>query len=57
MGYVAHRLFGRPHELRLAVQLAAGASASTVVNSLERLGVPIHSFGLGDGTRSTCCSS
>ena len=45
----ARRLFERPHELRPAVQLAAGASTSTVVNSLERLGVRIRSFELGDG--------
>jgi hypothetical protein len=47
--FVLQLLFERPRELRLAVQLAAGASASTLVNSLERLGVRIHSFELGDG--------
>jgi hypothetical protein len=46
--FVLQLLFERPYELRRAVQLAAGASASTVVNSLERLGVRIHSFELGD---------
>jgi hypothetical protein len=47
--FVLQLLFERPPELRLAVQLAAGASASAVVNWLERLGVRIHSFELGDG--------
>jgi putative Mg2+ transporter-C (MgtC) family protein len=45
---IARRLFERPHEYRLAVQLAAGSSASTVVQALERLGVRIESFEVGD---------
>ena len=36
--YVARRLFDRPHEHRLAVQLTAGATAANVVDALERLG-------------------
>jgi len=46
--YVARRLFDRPHEHRLAVQLTAGATAANVVDALERLGVRIESFELGD---------
>ena len=46
--YVARRFFERPHEHRLAVQLTAGATAATVVEALERLGVRIESFELGD---------
>jgi len=46
--YIARRLFERPHEFRLAVQLTAGASAATVVEALERLGVRIESFEVGD---------
>jgi putative Mg2+ transporter-C (MgtC) family protein len=48
MRYVARRLFERPHEHRLSVQLAAGSTASAVVEALERLGVRIESFELGD---------
>jgi putative Mg2+ transporter-C (MgtC) family protein len=46
--YIARRLFERPHEFRLAVRLTAGASAATVVEALERLGVRIESFEVGD---------
>ena len=46
--YVARRFFERAHEHRLAVQLTAGATAATVVEALERLGVRIESFELGD---------
>ena len=46
--YVARRFFERPHEHRLSVQLTAGATAATVVEALERLGVRIESFELGD---------
>jgi putative Mg2+ transporter-C (MgtC) family protein len=46
--YVARRLFERPHEFRLAVQLSPGAMAGTVIEVLERLGVRIESFELGD---------
>ena len=45
--YVARRLLERPHEFRLAVQLAPGAMAGTVIEALERLGVRIESFELG----------
>jgi putative Mg2+ transporter-C (MgtC) family protein len=48
MRYIARRLFERPHEHRLGVQLTAGASASNVVNALERLGVRVQAFELGD---------
>src|SRR5213595_2489429 len=48
MRYIARRLFDRPHEYRLAVQLTAGATAANVVDALERLGVRIESFELGD---------
>ena len=48
MRYVARRLFDRPHEHRLAVQLAAGTHAATVVELLERIGVRIQSFEVGD---------
>jgi putative Mg2+ transporter-C (MgtC) family protein len=46
--YVARRFFVRPHEHRLSVQLTAGATAATVVEALERLGIRIESFELGD---------
>ena len=46
--YLARRFFDRPHEYRLAVQLAAGTRAATVVELLERLGVRIQSFEVGD---------
>jgi putative Mg2+ transporter-C (MgtC) family protein len=46
--YVARRFFERPHEHRLGVQLTAGGSASNVVNALERLGVRVQAFELGD---------
>jgi len=48
MRYVARRLFERPHEYRLAVQLAPGAMAAAVIESLERLGVRVESFEVGD---------
>ncbi len=48
MRLVARRFLGRPHELRLAVQLASGARAAFVVEQLERLGVHIQSFELAD---------
>jgi putative Mg2+ transporter-C (MgtC) family protein len=46
--YIARRFFERPHEYRLAVQLTAGVSAATVIEALERLGVRIESFEVGD---------
>jgi hypothetical protein len=54
MRYVARRLVERPRERRLALQLAAGASASTVVNSLERLGVASTPSSPATGMCSTC---
>ena len=48
MRYVARRLFERPHAGRLAIVLAPGAGASAAVDVLERLGVRIESFELGD---------
>jgi len=48
MRIVARRLFERPHEHRLAVRLAPGSHAAALVQALERLGVRIESFELGD---------
>ncbi|HEY2936875.1 MAG TPA: MgtC/SapB family protein [Gaiellaceae bacterium] len=48
MRYIARRLFDRPHEHRLAVQLAPGTHAAAVVELLERIGVRIASFEVGD---------
>jgi putative Mg2+ transporter-C (MgtC) family protein len=48
MRYIARRLFDRPHEHRLAVQLRPGTHAATVVELLERIGVRIASFEVGD---------
>jgi putative Mg2+ transporter-C (MgtC) family protein len=45
---VARRLLERPHEHRLAVELAPGGSASSVLDALERLGITIESFELRD---------
>jgi len=47
---VTRLYFEKPHERRLTVQLAAGGSASTVLEALERLGVKIESFDTSDET-------
>ena len=43
---VARRLFERPRERRLALELAPGGSAASVLDVLERLGIRIESFEL-----------
>jgi putative Mg2+ transporter-C (MgtC) family protein len=48
MRFVARRFLDRPHEHRLAVQLASGVRAAFVVEQLERLGVHIQSFEVAD---------
>ena len=47
---VTRHYFERPHEHRLAIQLAGGGSASTVLEALERLGVKVGSFDISDET-------
>jgi putative Mg2+ transporter-C (MgtC) family protein len=48
MRIVARRLYNRPHEYRLAVELVPGTRAAAVVEAIERLGVRIESFELGE---------
>ena len=48
MRIVARRLFDRPHTHRLEVKLAGEGNAASVVDVLERLGVRVVSFDLGE---------
>lgn len=51
---VARRLFERPHERHLAVELRQEAAAARVLDALERLGVRIESFELDDSQGRRC---
>jgi putative Mg2+ transporter-C (MgtC) family protein len=48
MRIVARRLFDRPHTHKLEVKLAGEGNAASVVDVLERLGVRVVSFDLGE---------
>jgi putative Mg2+ transporter-C (MgtC) family protein len=49
MRIVARRLFDRPHTHRLDVRLAGEGGSASVLDVLERLGVRVLSFDLGEG--------